>query len=188
MSKFPVKGGDFTPVPEGVHLAVCKHEGLCLVTSPQFSKHPDGKLLKQRYIFQIEENVPGKDFRFEVRATFGPVMGKKSKQRAFIESWLGRSLDDKAASEFDSKFMLNRACQINVIHVESGGKMYANISTIMPLPKGIPTPPFTVEYYSKDGERDLDRWDREHREAEEWDAANRNAVDDGTQPDEPLPF
>ena len=173
MSKFPVGGGEFTPIPEGVHVAVCKHEGKVLVPS-KYSKTSDGKAVFQRYIFQIEDKVPGKDFRFECRAMMGATMGAKSRQRTFVQGWVGQTLDDKRASEFDSKFMSGRACQISITHNENGGKLYANISAIMPLPKGMPNPPFNLEYYEKEGEADRDRWDKEHHEAEEWEALNRN--------------
>lgn len=192
MTTFPTKGGDFTPAPEGVHLAICKYEGLVLVNSPMYAKSADGKVVKQRYIFQIDEKVPGKEMRFEVRATFGCSMGKKAKQREFVQSWLGKSMTDEQADKFDSKFMLGRACQINVVHNESNGTIYSNIKSVMPLPKGINNPPFVVEWYdSLDGENQKARWDREHTEALNWMAAQQNAPgvpDPDTEPAEGMPF
>lgn len=175
MTTFPAKTGSFVPVPEGVHLAVCKWEGLVLIDSPKYSKSPDGKVVRQRFVFQIEDKVPGKEVRFQLFRSFGPTMGKKAELRKFVSAWRGKPFTDTEASEFDTTVLVGKACQVSVSHNDVDGTTYSNIDTVMPLPKGMPNPPFEVEWYTRDdGESEKDRFRREHHEALEWMAAQKN--------------
>ena len=58
----------------------------------------------------------------------------KAALRAVIKSWIGKEPTDS----FDLESLYNHPCQLNIIHQKSndGSKTYANIGTIMPLPKG----------------------------------------------------
>ena len=182
---------------EGVHLAVCKWEGQTLQKS-QYSKAPDGKVIAQLFVFQIEELVPGKDnMRFQIWRTFpDPAMvskggKKKTKYRDFIESWAGKSLSEDAAEKFDSKFMLGRACQINIQYDDTG--KYANVKSIMPIPAGMANPPFEVKWYTRtDGTDEKVYFQKLDAEAKAWFAANIDAPEPHNstsgEGEEDLPF
>lgn len=49
-----------------------------------------------------------------------------------VKSWTGKEPTDS----FDLESLYQVPCQLNIIHAKVGEKTYANISTIMPLPKG----------------------------------------------------
>lgn len=191
MTVYPPRKGDYALPPEGVHLAVCKWEGQILLNS-KYSKSPDGKAIGQLFVFQIEEEVPGKGQRFQLRRSFiNPSMGgskKKTAFRKFVEDWLGKILTDEQAEKFDTKFMLGRACQVAVQYDETG--QYANIGSIMPLPKGVPNPPFEVIWYTRqDGEDERRYFERLDQEAKEWEAAQNGApATDNGHGDEGLPY
>jgi len=56
----------------------------------------------------------------------------KAKLRSVVKSWTGKEPTDS----FDLESLYQVPCQLNIIHAKVGEKTYANISTIMPLPKG----------------------------------------------------
>ncbi|MCR4301589.1 MAG: hypothetical protein NUV51_08255 [Sulfuricaulis sp.] len=188
MTRIPIDaGGEYALVPEGVHLAVCKWEGLTLQNSV-YSKSPDGKVVKQRFVFQIDEKVPGKDRRFAKHVFFTLSMNEKSNLRKFVEGWLGRPISGEA-KEFDTSFMLNRSCQLNITH-EAGtdGKVRDVVKGVMPLPKGVPNPPFDVEWYvNDDGSKEQDKWVQANADALAW-VALAHGTPEPVGEDEGIPF
>lgn len=61
-------------------------------------------------------------------------MYEKANLRMDIESWLGKSLPDDQADDFDILDLVGQTCMINIVHSEDG--KYANIRSVNPLPKG----------------------------------------------------
>lgn len=71
-------------------------------------------------------------------------MGSKANLRKIVEGMIGAQLRDDEAQNFDSdsyREFLGKPCLLNVIHKESKGKTYANISGVSPLVKGMTCPP-----------------------------------------------
>ena len=56
-----------------------------------------------------------------------------------MESWIGKVFsDEERKTGFDTVNLIGSNCFLNIIHNESDGKTYANISAITSVPKGIP--------------------------------------------------
>lgn len=75
---------------------------------------------------------------FAISKTFTYSMDARGNLRKHIEAWRGKpyATDDEAA-EVDFKKFCGHPALINVSHEERGGKVYANLTSIMPLPKAM---------------------------------------------------
>ena len=69
--------------------------------------------------------------------SFTASMSGKANLRKFVESWRGAAFTDAQAADFDFKKLLGQRCLLNVTHTEKDGKVYANVTTATPLPKGM---------------------------------------------------
>jgi hypothetical protein len=92
-------------------------------------------------MFEIPEEritVDGKDLPRGISTTFTLSLGDKSKLRPALESWRGRPFTTDELNGFDITKVLGANAYLNVTHAVKGDKTYANITTINPLPKGLP--------------------------------------------------
>jgi hypothetical protein len=90
-----------------------------------------------KFVFQIEDDMEsGKPFVVSRRFTIS--LHKKAALRAAIESWRGRALTETEIRDgFDLESLIGSACSLNVVHVARDGATFANVSSIMRLPKGM---------------------------------------------------
>lgn len=141
--RFPAKHSeDFAPVPAGAHVAICTGV-IDLGLQPGSTQYPDPK--PQVY---LRFELPGERIKYtkDGRETEGPMsigrtftasMGTKANLRKFVESWRGASFTDAQAADFDFKNLLGHRCLLNVTHKQTPDRIYANIMTATPLPKGM---------------------------------------------------
>lgn len=137
-------GGDFKPVPAGTHVAVCT-----LVAD--MGVQPSGKFKPKAQVY-IRWELPNEVTSWKdgdgVEHSGPMVIGKKytvslsekANLRGDLESWRGRMFTEQELKGFDIKNILGKACMLGVTHNVVGTKTYANISAVMGLPKGTPTP------------------------------------------------
>lgn len=78
---------------------------------------------------------------FVVSREFGLSLSEKSHLRPFLEGWRGLPFSPEELAKFDVMVLAGQPCFINVIHKTVGEKTYANITTVMKLPKGMECPP-----------------------------------------------
>lgn len=147
-------GGDFKPVPQGSHAAVCDMVvDLGLQETNFGTKH-------QIY---IRWQIPGERVEYEfdgqqvnrpavVGATYTLSMSEKSNLRPLLESWRGRKFTSEEIRKFDITSVAGKPCLIGITHNESGGKTYANVSSLMSLPVGMPIPQAEGEVIVYDGD------------------------------------
>ena len=132
------EGKEFTPCPEDAHNAVC----VDVVDLGMVESTWEGKTTKKhkvRIVFQVEEtDGDNEDKRFIVMGWFVLSMHPKANLRKFLESWRGKPYaDDDEAWDQDHELMIGAPALLQVVHNVSGGKTYANIDSIMKLPKGM---------------------------------------------------
>lgn len=158
-------GGDFKPAPEGMHRAIC-YRFVDLGTQETDYK---GEIKRQRKIllgFELADAIEEFEFDgrqerrpFSVQARFTWSMHEKGNLRPFLESWRGKRFKDEdlAAGGFDAKRLVGVPAYLNVLHNEAGGKTYANISSINPLPAAmkadLPQPHNPLVYLALQGDR-----------------------------------
>ncbi len=126
-------GKEFTPAPGGVHAAVCCDVVDLGVLEVIYS----GKTKKQhkiRIVWQIEQNMEdGKPFIVQKRYTLS--LHEKAALRADLESWRSKPFTEDELHGFDVESVIGAPALLNVVPEMKDGKVYANIKSLMRLPK-----------------------------------------------------
>lgn len=124
-------GTSFTPAPAGVHSAVCVDVIDMGIVESTF----DGKTRKQhkiRIAWEIDEAMED-GRRLLVQKRYTCSLHEKAALRKDLESWRGRPFTEDELRQFDLERLLGAPGMVNVVHAESGGKTYANVTSVMPL-------------------------------------------------------
>lgn len=135
-------GGDFTPVPEGTHIARCVRViDLGMQPGSQQYPEPRAKVLLAWEIPDEMITIDGEERPALIQARFTASLHKKSQLRSLLESWRGRAFTDEELKGWTLRNILDVACMVTVVHSESAGRVYANVKTVSKLPKGFTAPP-----------------------------------------------
>lgn len=67
-------------------------------------------------------------------------LGERANLRKDLESWKGKPLTDEEQRGFDETKIVGRPCMVTIIHVSKGENVYANVTSITGIPKGISVP------------------------------------------------
>lgn len=143
-------GGDFTPIPEGTHVARCYYlADLGLRPNP----FDDG--MKEQVVIGFE--VPGErtedDHPMVVSQIYTKSLHEKANLRKSLESWRGKKFTAEELAGFDLRNIVGKPCQVSMAHKDAkDGKVYAKVAGVMALPKGMEAPPAENEalVYDKD--------------------------------------
>lgn len=128
-------GRDFIPAPSGAYAAVCcdvVDMGVLEVSygGKKKSQH------KVRIVWQISE-VMADNKPYIVQKRYTLSLHKKAALLKDLESWRGIPFSDEQLQGFDLETLLSAPCLLNVMQVTKDGDTYANVTTIMRLPKGM---------------------------------------------------
>jgi hypothetical protein len=125
----------FKPCPAGVHDAVCAFvEDLGWEYSEIYQKESRKVVL----VWEINEPMEdGKPYMISKRYTLS--LNEKAAMRKDLEGWRGQKFTDEQLKGFDLEVLRGKQCQLQIIHNEKDGKVYANIQTILPKGKHSPT-------------------------------------------------
>lgn len=125
------KATDFQPHPEGIHLASCIG-----VFDLGLQRTNFGNKSQVCLLFETEVTRDNGE-RMTISIKFAPSLHEKATFRKMLESWSGKKVTPQMEKEgFDCMKLLGKPCQLQVIHHDSAGKIYANIQSILPLGKG----------------------------------------------------
>lgn len=136
----PSEGGSFTPPPPGTHPAIC-YRFIDLGT--QVTDYQGERKVARKVMISWEITDPdvrmddGRPFIVSSRYTWS--MHEKATLRKTLESWRGVPFVDSdfGAGGFNVKKLIGAGCFLSIIQKEKEGKMYANISGIVKLPKSM---------------------------------------------------
>lgn len=127
----------FAPIEEGSHLGVCS---MLIDLGMQYSevyKNSSRKIL-------IAWEIPDETIELDdgphprtISKRYTASLNESSNLRQDLAAWRGRDFTGEELEAFNLRNIVGKSCLINVIHKESGGKTYANIQSIMALPKGM---------------------------------------------------
>lgn len=143
--------------PEGQHPAICVdvHDvGLVEYNSPEgvkvqhkvdiywfcgfYKTDPQGN-------DALDDN--GNPVPLFVRQRYTLSVHEKSKLRPHLESWYGKRFTEaQVAKGLDIEKVIGRPCLLVVVHETKGENTYANVSTIVALPKGMEAPAIPEGY------------------------------------------
>ncbi|MBQ9009313.1 MAG: hypothetical protein IJ088_08300 [Clostridia bacterium] len=125
------------PVNPGTYMAICV--AIYELGEQQLSfKGKTRYAQKIQFVFEIPEErieIDGEDKARQLSRTFNVSTSKASELRKFISSWLGKTFTDEEFKAFDTDTLLRKNAMIQVVLNDTGE--YANIDTIMSLPKGV---------------------------------------------------
>ncbi len=77
---------------------------------------------------------------FVASKRFTMSLHEKSALRAFLQAWRGRPFTPEELRGFDLRVLLGQPALLGIVHVGKDGRTFANISSCMRLPKGMPAP------------------------------------------------
>jgi hypothetical protein len=132
-------GGNFVPHPEGQFSATCidVHDLGLIETSWQGVPKLAHKI---DLYYWSGEYRDGSDTPLTVRMRFTLSLAASSALRPFLEAWRGREFTADELEGFDLETLIGAPALLQVTHRESNGKLFANITSIMRLPKGMKAP------------------------------------------------
>jgi hypothetical protein len=152
------KGGSRPQAPEGNHLGICVRVYDMGTQNEEFEGKPKQnrklrlgfELPDERAVFSQEKG----EQPFIVDLTLNIFTSEKSNFMKMMTAWLGKAPGD----DFDLEDLVGKPAMVNVAHKESGGKVYANVASLAPVPKAmlksIPTPDNKPVYWSVENGKD----------------------------------
>ena len=136
---------DFEMPPAGTAMAVC-YRVIDLGTQETTYMGQPKKQHKIMISWELpdEKMSDGRPFTISQRYTWS--MSEKASLRKDLESWRGVPFRDNEFGHggFDIKNVIGKACLLTIVHSESQGKTYANITAVSKLMKGQAAPTETV--------------------------------------------
>lgn len=125
------------PIPEGTYLGVCNMLVDLGVQYNETYKNASRKILIGWEIPEETFTVDGEEKPRVLSKRYTASLDERATLRQDLAAWRGRDFTQEELAAFDLRNIVGASCLINVIHKESNGKTYANISSIMALPKGM---------------------------------------------------
>ena len=140
------------PVEPGVYMAVCVG---VVDLGEQFSEYYKSYSNKVKFVFALPSEtieIDGKTEERQLSREFAVATKKNSNLRTFLGSWNSKNYTDDEFMELDLFDQIGKPCQLNVVLNDSGE--YANVDSVMPLPKGFPAPTSKTAFFTWD----MDAW------------------------------
>ena len=137
-------GGDFTPVPQGMHLARC-YRVIDLGTQETTYLGTVKHLPKVMLQFEVHGEddggnpiVTAKNEPMSISKNFTLSLAEKATLRKDLQTWRGREFTAEELRGFELKNVLGAWAMISVIKaMGNNGKEYTNIAAIMSVPPAI---------------------------------------------------
>ena len=133
-------GGDFEQCPAGSFAARCYQ--IIDLGHQTFEWKGEAKVApKVRITWELNEMM--QDGRpFSISKEYTASIGDKANLRKDLEAWRGRPFSAEELRNFSLENVLGAPCLLGVVHKPSkdGSKMYANVGSVMALPKGMSAP------------------------------------------------
>lgn len=151
------------PVDPGVYIGICVGViDLGEQYSERFKKYSNEVQIVWELVGETVE-VDGEQKPRQLSRTFSVATSKKANLRAVLESWNGKKYSDEEFGDVDLFDQLGKACQLNVVLNDTGE--YANVDSVIPLPKGMQAPTtetafikWDMDEWSDDGFKNLPEW------------------------------
>lgn len=140
---------EFEKVPEGSHIARCIK---LIDLGTQKTEWAGQEKLSQKVVLVWEipgerityKNKAGEDVEapMTISSKYTVSLAPKANLRAVLESWRGKAFTAEELDGFQLVNIVGVPCMLSIVHEASkdGTKIYANVSSVMKLPKGIECP------------------------------------------------
>lgn len=132
-------------LPEGSYVAVCN---MLIDLGLQYNKTYGNSSRKVLIGWELPEElieIGGEPVPRTINQRYTASLNEKSVLRRDLAAWRGRDFTAAELSEFNLRNIVGAPCLLQVIHREYNGKKYANMASIMTLPKGMGKPKLSAE-------------------------------------------
>jgi hypothetical protein len=145
-------GSDYKPVPAGTYTACCIRVIDLGTQISSFNGKAQRKVLFTWEIPEVEVETDDGPMPALISTRYTASLHEKAALRKVLESWRGKAFTADELQGFDLKNILGASCLMGIIHNDSDGTTYANVSSVMALPKGMPkiTPAHPLINFSLD--------------------------------------
>ena len=131
---------NYTPIPEGTYLAVCS---MLIDLGEVYNETYKNSARKVLIGWELPDEtitIDGEQKPRFISKTYTLSLGKKATLRSDLAAWRGRDFTEDELLAFDLHNIVGTSCYMNIIHRQSktNDRVYANISSIMALPRGVP--------------------------------------------------
>ena len=128
----------YEPAPQGTHMAICTQ---IIDLGTQYSSFYGKSAHKVLIGWELPSELRGEDkIPVMVWKRYTVSLGKKAALRADLESWRSRQFTDEELGGFDLHTILGVPCMIGIVHKIEGDSTYANVSSVMAVPRGTAIP------------------------------------------------
>lgn len=134
------------PLEAGAYAAVCDMVVDLGVQPSGNAAYPPKRVVLLRFQIPSErieittKEGDKKNLPVVISRTLGFSLNEKSVLRQILKSWRGRDFTDLELKKFDLSAVLGKPAFVNVTHAVKGDKTYANLTSVMPMPKGMTAP------------------------------------------------
>jgi len=130
-------GNDFKALPPGAHFALC-NAVIDLGLQPGYQGARPQHKVYLRWEVPDERVAYTKDGQsiegpMSIGRMYTLSLSEKAALRADLENWRGKAFTEQELAGFDIANLVGKACQLMVVHNESGGKIYANVKGVMSI-------------------------------------------------------
>ena len=136
-------GKEFTPVPEGAHMARCVSVVDLGVQQTPFGDKEQVYLGFEVYDHRVTWEKDGTEHEGPglIGVTWTNNLYEEANLGKNLISWRGKPFTKEEKELFDLGKLLGVPCMLSVVHNEAkNGKTYANVASVMGVPKGVPVP------------------------------------------------
>lgn len=132
----------YPPIGEGIHPATCIgiYDIGLQTTKWQGREKVARKIIITWELHDETVEVDGEEKPRYYSNTYSLSLNEKSSLRKDLETWRGKRFTDSELEAFDLYNVLGKPCQIQILHTEKDGRIYANSESIIAWPKGVPNP------------------------------------------------
>lgn len=155
------EGSAIEPLNEGLYTGVCtKLVDLGWQYNEKYDKKQHKLMIGWDIAGEKIELSDGQKVNRTMWKEYSTSLGEKSRLRQDLQSWRGKAFTLTELAGFNLCQILGTACQIQIIHTERNGTTYANISTIISLPKGMlpPEGDYPAVFFNLDDTRTFDEF------------------------------
>lgn len=131
---------EFELTPAGTHVATC-YRVVDLGTQLVDFKGETKKQHKIMISWELTDEKMQDSRPFSTHKQYTLSSNEKASLRKDLQSWRGLPFSDEDFGRFDIGVLIGKSCLVGIVHTSQNGNTYANITSIMKLPKGTMAPP-----------------------------------------------
>lgn len=136
----------FTPAPEGPQQAVCVDVVDLGMQEEQWGDEPAQTKHKVKLVWHSAEIDPETEKPYVISKRYNLSLHEKATLLKDLQAWRGRAFTEAELDAFDLEQLLGVNAYLSITHRVTQKGTFANVGSIMKLPKGMDAIPVTAGY------------------------------------------